>query len=64
MAAAQTREDKCGRVGRENYDGVPLGRTAKADPMDPTQYLAEKRPKKKRPAQRIGREISEAATVS
>ena len=71
---AETREDECGggtdtrgqaqayRAGK--IDGVPLGRMATAAPMAPTPYLAEERPTKKRPTQRIRRGIAEAATVS
>ena len=61
---AETREDKGRRIGRENVDGVPLGRTATAAPMAPTPSLVEERLTKRRPAQNIGREIAEAATVS
>ena len=64
VVAAQTREDKRGRVGWENVDGVPLGRMATVAPMDPTPSLAEERTTKKRPTQRIGREIAEASMVS
>ena len=62
--SAETWEDRRGRIGRENVDGVPHGRTATAAPMAPTPSLAEERPTKKRPAQRIGQRIAEAATVS
>ena len=61
---AETREDKRGRIGRENVDSIPLLRTATVDLMDPTPSLAEERPKKKSPAQSIVRKIAEAATVS
>ena len=57
-------EDKHGRIGWENVDGVPLGRTAMAALMAPTPYLTEERPTKTRPAHIIGHEIAEAATVS
>ena len=61
---AEMWEDKRGRIGRENVDGVPLGITVTAALMDQTPSLAEERPKKKRPAQRIRHEISEVETVS
>ena len=61
---ADTREDKGRRIGRENVDGVPLGRTATAAPMAPTPSLVEELTTKKHPAQHIGCEIAEAATVS
>ena len=60
----QTREDKCRRIGRENVDSVSLGRTAAAALMSPTPYLAEERPKKKRPTHSIGSGITEEATMS
>ena len=40
----ETRKDKRGRIGRENVDGIPLGRMATVAPMDPTKSLAEERP--------------------
>ena len=71
--AAETRDNKygvgtdtggkCGRIGRENVDGVPLGSMATAASMDLTPYLTEERPTKKRPAQHIGRGLAEAAAV-
>ena len=51
--AAETREDKRGRIGKENVDSVPIDRTATAVPMAPNLYLAGERPTKKRLAQLI-----------
>ena len=62
--AADTREDKRENIGRENIYGVPIVRTATEAPMALTPYLAEERPTKKRPVQRIGNNIAEAATMS
>ena len=63
VVGIQTREDKRGYIGRENIDGVALGRTATVDLMDPTPSLAEEQLTKSRPAQRIGRGIAKLATV-
>ena len=62
--AVQTQEYKCGCIGRENVDVVPLGITATAYPVSLTPSLAEERPVAERPTQRIGCGIAEAATVS
>ena len=63
MVVAQMQEEKRGSIGRENINGATLGRTETAAPMAPTPSLVETGQKKKRPTQRIGREIAEAATV-
>ena len=41
ITAAETQEDKRGRIGRKNVDDVPPGRLETAAPMDPNPYLAE-----------------------
>ena len=63
VVAIQTREDKHGRIGRENVDGVPLGRTEMSATMAPTPSLEEERLTNNCPAQHIGRKIAEAVTV-
>ena len=64
VVAVHMREDKRGRIGREDVDSVPLCRAATAARMAPTPFLAEERPTKKLLACRIGTNISEALTVS
>ena len=58
------REGKSGIIGQYNVDGVPLGITATADPMDPTPYPMEERPTKKLPAHNIGCRIKIESRVS
>ena len=63
--AAETREERRRRIGRENVYGAPLGGTATAASMAPSPSPAEEeRPTKKRPDQRIGFGIAQAASVS
>ena len=64
VVAVDTRKEKCGHIGQENVDSVPLGRMSTAVPMALTTYLAEERPTKKRPAQHIGCGIIIESTVS
>ena len=52
--AAEMWEDKHRRIGREHIDGIPLGRTATADPLAPTSSLTEKGMTKNHPSKYIG----------
>ena len=54
VMVVEKQEDKCGRIGRENIDGVPLGRTATAASMAPNKYLAEEQHSNNHPAHNIG----------
>ena len=56
--SVQTQEDKRGRIGQGNIDGIPLSRTATVDLMAQTPYLIEEHPTKKHPAQHIGHGIA------
>ena len=64
MTAAETWEDKIRNNEQENVDSLTLGGTEMAASMAPSPSPAEERITKKRPAQSIGRRISEVATVS
>ena len=64
LVAVKTHEYKRERIGQENVDSFPLGRTAMADPMDPNPSLAEESLTKKCYTQSIGCKIAEAVTVS
>ena len=61
--AADTGEESCSLIGRGNLNGVLLGGTTTAAPMDHYQSHAKERPTKKRTAQHIRCGIAEAATM-
>ena len=61
--AAKTRKERRRYIGRRNFNGVLLSGITSSAPMAQSLSRAQERPIKKRPAQRIGRRIVEAATV-